>query len=163
MRKLAFFLAAFAAITGSLTLTAVAENPATVNATVTALTISVSVSPNSVAYGTRQVGTADAIPSPAFFTATNNGNVNENFAIRGSDTAAWELNGTAGPDTYVHRFSTGSQGPWTTLDETTSSSLVSGVTPTGNVQVFLNMDLPTSTTANGQQNAAVTIIATQTP
>jgi hypothetical protein len=161
VRKLALLLATLASITGLLTLAANAENPATVTVTVTALNISVTVSPNSLTYGTRQVGVTDAIPSPAFFTVTNNGNVNENFAIKGTDSTAWELADTAGLNQYAHRFATSSQGIFASINEDNGVNIVNGVVPTGNVDVYLKMDLPTSTSATQPQNVNVSIIATQ--
>jgi hypothetical protein len=160
LKKIALILATAAVLASSLTLATLAENPATVNATVTVLNISVSVSPSTVAYGSRPLSATGVVPSPDNFLATNNGNVTEKFSIKGAGTAAWTLGSTPGADRYVHRFSSSSQGPWTELTET-NSIFASSIAPAGNVQVFLQMDLPTSTTATAQQTAPVTILATQ--
>jgi len=86
-------LLATVALTVVLTLQAEADEQKTVNATVTALLISINVSPTSVDYGTQAVGATNVAPSPAFFSVTNTGNVNEKFAIKGADTANWSLAG----------------------------------------------------------------------
>jgi len=156
-------LLATVALTVVLTLQAEADEQKTVNATVTALLISINVSPTLVEYGTQVVGATNVAPSPAFFGVTNTGNVNEKFMIKGADTANWALAGGAGTDAYVHRYSTsGSPGSFVALT-TTNQTMFSSVVPTGGIDVYLNMDLPTVTTAGGSQTAAVTVIATQAP
>ena len=164
VRKLALFLAALASITGLLTLTASAGPEDSVSATVTAVVISVNVSPNSISYGPQPVGTTNAVPSPMPLDVLNDGTVAENFQIKGSNTADWSLASTAGTNQYVHIFSTdGPTGTYKALT-TTNQALYSGsVAPAGVVNVDLRMDLPTLTAATTQQTATVTVLATQAP
>ncbi len=88
-------------------------NEAGVAATVTVQNISVSVSDGTVVYGTLPVNTAKSTLAGELNdlqTATNNGNVTENFNIRGTDSGTWTLGATAGSNVYVHKFSTNSGG-----------------------------------------------------
>src|SRR3989344_2715698 len=82
-------------------LAAIGADTQSVTATVTPKNISVTVSLGSVDYGTVAINTESA-PS-AIITASNNGNVTENFNIRGSNSTNWILNDTAaGADTFMH-------------------------------------------------------------
>jgi hypothetical protein len=159
LKRRVLLFAVFAAIAGGLMLPALADEK-TVNATVTAVLISVSVNPTAVSYGTLPVGTTNATPTPGSFTATNTGNVNENFSLRGASTANWALGPTAGANTYVHRFGT-SSGAVNTALSGSNQAVLAGVVPSGNGDIFLKMDLPTSSTFSSQQTAAVIVVATQ--
>ena len=161
MRKLALLMAVFGLMSGGLTLSAVADDNQTVNATVTPLLISVNVTPASVSYGTQPFSATEVVPNPASVSVTNNGSVTETFQIRGaaSTPSGWTLGGTAGSNTYVHRFKLG-QGIFAPLT-ISNQLLVSNVPTTSNVDVFLNLDMPTSSTFLTQQTLPVTILATQ--
>jgi hypothetical protein len=86
----------------------------TVSATVSVQAISVSVDPTSIDYGTLPFETtqrSDLLPTPITFTATNDGNVNEDFSLRGTDATGtgftWTLvQGTTscGPSTSLNKF-----------------------------------------------------------
>ena len=135
---------------------------ASVSATVTPQLVAVSVDPTSVAYGTLAVNTTDNLPTAASFDATNDGNVNADFVIKGSNTTPdnWTLAATAGSATYVHRFSsTGSGGTFTALT-LTNQTLASAITAGSFQTVHLNLDMPTATTATAEQTASVTVLAT---
>ena len=87
--------------------TATAGLTATVTSTVTAQSISVSVADGSVAYGvladntSKGTNTSDMNDTQ---TATNNGNVAEDFNIKGQNSANWTLASSTGSDQYVHKF-----------------------------------------------------------
>jgi hypothetical protein len=161
LSRVAFLLVAFGMITGGLTLTAYADDNQTVSATVTPLLISVNVAPGSVNYGTQPFSAVEVAPNPTSVVVTNSGSVTETFQIRGaaSTPSGWTLGGTAGSNTYVHRFKLG-QGTFAPLT-TSNQLLVSNVPTTSNVDVFLNLDMPTSSTFLTQQTLPVTIVATQ--
>ncbi len=132
----------------------------TVSATVTPAVLSVTVTPNSVDYGTVELGTADNIPTPSSFTATNNGSITEDLEIRGADTADWALvSGVPRTDEYRHEASKdGFTTPiiLTTLNQTLAAGVTTG---TPNVTVSLRLDAPSDTTTIVQQTAPVTVIA----
>lgn len=135
-----------------------ADETATVTATVTPEQISVSVNPSTVDYGVVGLGTTDNVPSPAYFTATNNGAVLEDFAIRGANTTDWALVTTAPEsDEYRHWFSNDTT--YTALQVTVAEALEDSVAISGTVDVYLKLDTPEFTTTFDQQSAAVTVVA----
>jgi hypothetical protein len=80
-----------------------AATSATVGATVTFQNVAVTISSGSVSYGT-------LVPSGSQTThilgqsqvATNAGNVNSIFTIKGFSTVAWALGATTAANQYVH-------------------------------------------------------------
>jgi hypothetical protein len=159
VRKLALLLASFSAITGLLTLTAVAGPEDTVTATVTPVVISVIVTPDSVDYGPVQLNTSNAVPTGSPLDVRNNGTVLEDFEIKGSDTQNWTLAGAAGDSQFVHKFST--SGPPSFTNMTTAfQTLASDVAhTTGVVNVHLRMDMPTQSQFTTTQTTTITIRA----
>jgi len=94
--------------------TVLAANTAVVGATVTVQNISLTISSNStITYGTlalsatKGTNAADLNTTPV---ATNNGNVTEDFAIKGQNATGssqtWTLATTAGSAQYYHKFCT---------------------------------------------------------
>ena len=162
MKKLALIVSLAVSLGAALAMSATAGPEDTVSATVTAVVISVNVSPNSISYGSQPLGTTNAVPSPMPLDVLNDGTVSENFAIRGSNTTAWTLASTQGANQFAHRFSTsGPTGTYTALT-TSNQSLFSGsVAPAGVVNVDLRMDLPTSTSSTAEQTTTLTVVATQ--
>ena len=158
-RKILVVLGLVAFLGVGLTGYATADTEGTVNATVTAQQVAMSVTESLVEYGVLSVGDVDKVPNPAFFDATNDGNVPVDFVIRGFDTAAWTLAGSVGADQYIHRFSINGGGSFAPLSET-PTGLVTGVTPTTTQTVHLNLDMPTSTAATASQDADVKVLAT---
>ena len=161
MKKLALIVSLAVSLGAALAMSATAGPEDTVSATVTAVVISVNVSPNSISYGSQPLGKTNAIPSPMPLDVLNDGTVTENFAIRGSGTAAWTLAATQGADQFAHRFSTsGPTGTYTALT-TSNQTLFNSVAPTGVINVDLRMDLPTTTSSTAEQTTTLTIVATQ--
>ena len=130
-----------------------------VNASVTPAVLSVTVTPNTVDYGTVELDATGETPTPLFFTATNNGSITENIEIRGDDTGAWTLEATAGANQYVHRASKNNFSPQTIVLTTSNQVLDTNVATSGTVTVHLNLDAPTSSTTAATQTAPVTVIA----
>lgn len=101
MRKFLVALGLAVLLSAALWLPGSAQSEDTVTATVTVQNISVTVSPATVDYltltfeATKRSGTA---VSP-FFTATNNGNVNEDLNVRGANATftggSWTIQATA--------------------------------------------------------------------
>ena len=144
---------------------------ASVAATVTVQNISVTVADGTVAYGTLGVSTSKDTTSGGLNdtqVATNNGNVAENFAIKGSNSANWTLAGAAGADAYVHQFCTAGTGspdpcdatPTYTALTTVNQTLASSVAVSGTKRFDLKITTPTSSTNFTEQSVNVTVLAT---
>ena len=147
--------------------TANAATSATVTATVTAQNVSVNVTDGTVAYGTLATSTTQDTTSGGLNdsqTATNNGNVTEDFNIRGQNSANWTLGASAGADTYRHRFcitTCDSSPTWTAL--TTSNQTLASSVSTSGTQIFdLEIATPTSSTNYTQQSVDVIVQASAT-
>ena len=152
---------------GLLFLTAKVEaaSSASVAATVTAQNISVTVSDGTIAYGIIPVNTSKstiAADLNDLQTATNNGNVAEDLNIKGQDTAAWTLGGTAGSETYVHQFCTATcTTPPTNFNALTTNyqTLATNIATSGTQTFDLRITTPTSTATFTSQSADVTVQA----
>lgn len=128
----------------------------TINVTVTPKVISLSVTPGSYNYGPIQFGgTAETTTT---FAVTNDGNVSENFLVRGVDTTNWALAGTAGVDAYRHQFKEGA-GSYANLT-TGNQSAASGVAAGGSRNYRFQLSMPTSGNSSAQ-NPNLTFTATE--
>jgi len=142
-----------------------AATTATVTATVTYQSVSVTVSDGVVAYGTLAAsGSRSTIASEANDqqTATNNGNVAEDLNIKGTNTAAWTLAGSAGSEQYVHKFCITSCGtPPTNYTALTTDyqTLGTDIALSGTKVFDLQITVPSSTSTYTQQNADITVQA----
>ena len=141
-----------------------AAQTSNVTATVTAQNISVAVTDGSVSYGTIATSSTQSTTTSGVNesqTATNDGNITEDFNVRGFDTAAWTLAGTAGSEQYTHSFCTSNcdaAPTWTAM--TTSYQQIANDIAATNNQVFdLQIGTPTSTATYTQQTATVTVQA----
>ncbi len=164
MKSLITYLSILGLVGMIITMEALAADTATVTATVTVQNISVSVSDGEVSYGTLAVNTSQDTTSGNLNdsqTATNDGNVTENFNIKGQDSAAWTLASSAGADQYVHEFCTSNcdtSPTWTALT-TDYQTLATGIEASG-TQVFdLKITTPTSTSSYDEQSVDVTVQA----
>jgi len=120
-----------------------AATEGTVDATVTAQNVAVSVSDGTITYGTIVLsGTANTNSAGLddSQTVTNDGNVSSDLDIKGQDGTGgttWTLAGTIGADQYVHDFCISDcdgTPTWVPLT-TTYQTLASGVAASG-TQVF---------------------------
>lgn len=146
---------------------AFAATTAVVAATVTAQSVSVTLTTNgSVAYGTLQVSTSEDTTSNGIDDteiAQNNGNVNIDLDIKGANSSpdSWTLAGTAGANQYVHSFcitTCDSSPSWTPLT-TNDQALATSVAALGTQGFDLKLDMPTSSTSFDAQTLNVTITA----
>lgn len=142
-----------------------AGTEATVAATVTVQNISVSVSDGTVTYGTLgQNVTADTEPADGQ-TATNDGNITEDFNIKGQNSANWTLAGTAGSDQYIHRFCNDTASDCTTPPTnytalTTSYQTLAASVATSGTRLFqLQINTPNPSTVFTQQSVDVIVQA----
>ena len=125
----------------------------------TSTVVSVVISTDAVvSYGTIS-GSANTITLSDTQTATNDGNVTENFSISGQNTACpWTLAASAGNDQYVHEFSTNDGSDWTLLT-TSYQTLATGVAQDGTVDFDLQITIPTSSSCDDEQSVDITILA----
>ncbi len=142
-----------------------AATEATVTATVTVQNIAVSVSDGIVAYGTLGQNSTKGTHSGDLNdlqTATNDGNVTEDFNIKGIVSTDWTLGATAAENVYVHQFCTATcTTPPTnyTVLTTSYATLAAGIASAGNQTFDLYINTPNSSTAFTQQNVNVTVQA----
>jgi energy-coupling factor transporter transmembrane protein EcfT len=140
-----------------------AASNATVTATVTVQSISVTVSDGNVAYGTLALNTSAGTNGTDTQTATNNGNVAEDLLIRGQNSAGWTLGATAASDQYVHRFciATCGSAPTNYTALTTNNQTLADALATSGTQTFdLHITTPTSSSTFAQQSVDIIVTAT---
>ena len=154
---------------------AFAATTGTVAATVTPQNISVSVTDGVVAYGTLDVSSSKDTTSGGVNdtqTATNDGNVTEDFNITSTNAtggSAWTLAGTIGADQYKHSFCTTGTGSPDLCDATPSwtaitsaggyQQLGSTITTSGTKKFDLKLDTPSSVSDYVQKSITVTVQA----
>ena len=147
---------------------ALAANTATVAATVTLRNVSVTVSDGTVAYGILDVNTTKTTLAGGLAdqqTATNAGNIAEDFNIKGQDSANWTLGATAGANQYIHKFcvatcgTEGTPGAGFTALTTSYASLASNVATSGTQAFDLLMNTPTSSSTYTAQSVDVIVQA----
>ncbi|MBI2414888.1 hypothetical protein HYV31_03605 [candidate division WWE3 bacterium] len=165
MKKLAYITLIPCFILFAFLFKANAASTATVAATVTLQNISVSVSDGTIAYGTLSSSSSKST-TPADLndlqTATNNGNITEDFNIKGQNTAAWTLAGSAGSEQYVHKFCTAScTTPPTNYTALTTSyqTLGTSIAASGTKTFDLQITTPSSTATYTQQSVDVIVQA----
>ncbi len=133
----------------------------TVSATITPLVVSISVSPDTVTYGTRSAGVGEVTSNPEKISVTNTGTVAQNLQIKGSNSASgdWTLALSAGTDQFVHRFSTNNS---SYTDMTTDyKNLQMNVIAGGAIDLYLRLVVPTVITKTNVQTLPVKILGTQ--
>lgn len=146
------------------TMTASALTTGDVNATVTAINVSVTVTSGSVAYGFVALsGEKSTLQVSGSQSVVNGGNVNEDFTIKGFNTTgtgqAWTLDtSTSTLDHYRHEFTASATFPGTAL--TTSPQVLSStVAPNATTTLDLKIYTPGTTTDYNEKTAKVTITA----
>jgi len=142
---------------------AYAADSASVSATVTAQNVSLTVSDGSISYGTLALGgSKSTIDLTDTQTVTNNGNVTEDFDIKGSNSAGdvWTIvDADPGTDDYMHAFSINSGSDWTYMSED-YKALTTSVSPSSTTPLDLRITTPSSTSVFTEQTVSVTILAT---
>lgn len=164
--KIAIAVSAGALIAAA-ALPALGATTAGVTATVTPQLVSVSVTDGTVAYGTLAVNTSrgtalnDGDSLDDTQTASNDGNVNQDFNIKGQSSANWTLAATNGNEQYKHEFCTTTcdTTPIFTPLTTSYQALAAGVAPAGTKAFDLKLTTPTATAATTQQSVDVTVQA----
>ena len=166
MKNILVVLSLFGIVVLSVVGVAQGASTGTVAATVTAQNISVSVTSGTVAYGTLAANSTKSTIATDLNdtqTATNNGNVAEDFTIKGQNSGNWTLGAAAGVDTYVEQFCVSScTTPPTNFTALTTSNqpLGAGNLAANGTQTFdLRINTPTSSSVTTQQSVDVTITA----
>lgn len=146
-----------------------AADTATVTATVTVQNISVSVvSDGIVNYGTMPVNSwKSTLPGELndMQTVRNDGNVPENFNIKGQNSNNWTLAGTPGNEAYTHQFCNDTDldcsNPPTNYTALTTGyqTLDTNIAVNGTVDFQLRLGTPTNTVHYTPQSVDVTIQA----
>ena len=135
---------------------------ATITATVTVQNISLSVADGSIAYGVLPVNTSKSTCDlNDTQTVTNNGNVAEDFSIKGKNSENWTLADTAGENQYVHKFATSScPVTWGGTALTTSyQTMATNVATSSSVTLNLQITTPTVTSSYDPQDVSVMVMA----
>jgi hypothetical protein len=153
-----------------------------ISTTITPLVISVSVSPDTVNYGTAPMSAADnsrSTKESPTITVTNTGSVPIHVDLRGSDAepdvngqATWTLNcepiglGVVGTNQFVHKFGLGATPDFNgsginTLCSDSNKRLQSNLALNGQSQFMLQFAMPTASTGLGPRSSSVTVVATQ--
>jgi len=131
----------------------------TVSATLTVQNVSLTVSDGTVAYGTQSAGAmTSTLLTGDIQTVTNNGNITENFNIKGQDSANWTLASSSSTDQYTHQFSTTTGSSWTSLTTsyaTLDTSKAAAATSTFDLRIYV----PSASTNYTSQSVDVTVQA----
>lgn len=169
LKFLSLLLSLIIALSLIFNLSVLAADTASVTATVTVQNISVSVSDGGVAYGTMASNTSKSTlagEANDMQTATNDGNVAEDFNIKGQDSGSWELADTNGSDQYVHQFCNDTDNDcsspptsYTAMSEGGYTTLDTGIATSGAVDFQLRITTPNPSTVYTQQSVDVTVQA----
>ncbi|MFA5853950.1 MAG: hypothetical protein WC866_02570 [Patescibacteria group bacterium] len=138
---------------------------ATVAATVTVTNVALTAADASIAYGSLSLSTARSTSVGMWDTqsATNTGNVVEDFFISGTDSASWTLGATSSSETYRHSFClTACESNPTnyTALTTGNTALVADVAVGAATRFDLTLTTPTATADYTQQSVDVVVTAT---
>jgi hypothetical protein len=171
MTKHLFYSILFVILVSSMVVIVVQAQTDTVTATVTVSSVSVSLDNSSFAHGTMSSNTASStlgLWAGAGITATNDGNVAEDFDINGADSTGgtgWTLAGTTASDQYIHKYCNDTDDdclspPTNYTVLTTSPAAVWTSVSTSGTRVFqLELTTANPDTTVVQQSAVVTITA----
>ena len=162
MLKIVTYLFICSVVLGLCAQATVFAQTVTLTATVTTQNISVSVSPGSISWGTLGQNTASST-NPAFSqTATNGGNIAEDFNIRGQNSADWTLAATTGTNQYVESYcTTACTAAPTNFSALTTNyqTLKTNVSASGTQRFDVYLVTPNPSTSFTQQSVDITLQA----
>ena len=149
--------------------TAVLADPEkTITATVLPTLVSLTIDISAVDYGSVPLGTIERAPlNDPKISVIHNGNVNEDFAIRGSNAISnitWTLSDSPGANLYVHKY--GVAAPPAIPDSfvpmsASNANFAINLTPSESRNLKLRISTPTSTNSYSQLTASVYLTALQ--
>ncbi len=163
-------IAAVAALGGS---PALAQSEVTISATVTVKNISIVLTDPGdpgILYGIVDLSETNVAPSPDdLLIATNDGNVEEDFFIKGTDATGtgeetWSLvKTTPANNTYNHKFGLAPGGALGTLAAfgTTNENFKADLAANGFAEFKLRLSTPTTTGTFGERSMDVIVIAVE--
>ena len=174
MKRVLALIAGVALLMGLAPMTVLAthgDGTGGVSATVTPAFVSVTVTEQHVAYGTVDLGVADAQPTDqdgntdakAAFKVSNNGTKDANWAIEGGASSNWAIAATPGNNQYAQFYDDEANTGGDLVSETSldgSSSLAAAVTPGSDVFVWLELDMPTDSSTSAEESLPILITAT---
>ena len=134
-------------------------------------TISVTItSDGTIAYGTMADNTSKSTLAGDLNdmqTVKNDGNVTENFNIKGQNSASWTLSTSSGSDQYVHKYCNDTDNdcssPPTSYSALTTDyqTLDTGIAVNGTVDIQLQITTPNPSSVYSQQAVDIIIQAVQ--
>lgn len=134
--------------------------------TINAAVVSVSISDGTVTYGMMPANTSKTtLPGELndMQTATNDGNVTENFNIKTSNAVGgtqWTIGASPGTDVFVHQFSKDSGISWTAFTAAdTYQTLTTGIVASGTQSFDLRITVPTASSDYQQKTITITVQA----
>ncbi|MFH0814719.1 MAG: hypothetical protein V1902_01315 [Candidatus Falkowbacteria bacterium] len=153
------------------TLAAQGADSGTVTASVTAQNVSLTVSDGTLAFGTLAANSvANSCANSDQQTVTNNGNVNEDFAVKVVNPANWTLGASAASEVFTASYKVdGGVCPATTYAPPTAAFVTSGtyiedikaaVATSGTFTLDVGINTPTSTSTYTAQSIVFTVLAT---
>ncbi len=165
MKKLFLVLAVLVLLIAGQALPVSAQEES-VSVTLQLAEVSISLSPGTVDYGIVQLGSTNNKPiDDPWIVAANTGTAWVEMSIKGDDTddgggGGWTLAGSAGVETYVHKFGVGGVGytPLSTSYDGLGSYV--SIAPLAIIGFKLQMDGPTSSSSLAVQSTSVTVMAT---
>lgn len=172
MKKFLAGISVFALLALAFPVGAVTEG--SITATVTPQLISVTVTDGTIAYGTLNLSNSAGNPTTKSTVQlgdtqviTNNGNVNEDFAVKSSDATGgtpWNLVAAASiaSDAFGHQYSTdGATFTDFPSDNSYTADIITGKAPTATANLDAKIFMPTaSTDASDTKTTTVTVLAT---
>ena len=136
-----------------------AGHEGTVSATVTPQLVALSILDGEVNYGFLGANASqNTVTLVDTQVVTNDGNVVEDFNVRGQDSTNWTLAATADSEQYKHEFTT--TGTFGTALTTSNQSLDTDVAVNDTTNLDLKITTPTSTAATATHSVNVTVVAT---
>jgi hypothetical protein len=157
MKKLIILVLGLVVLAVLFTMPVWAATEGTISVTVTPKLVSLSVDHDTYDYGVLDLN--DTAETAITFNVTNEGNVDEDFDIKGFNTAAWTLAGTAGANEYVHEWKEG-VGSYSALS-TSNQPAAASVSSDGSKSYQFRLSTPTSSSSFDAQNPNVTFTASE--
>lgn len=162
MKSLVSSIVIVAMLGVTLGIPSVADETATVTATVRAQNISVNVTDGTVSYGAVAVNSNKSTLAGELNdtqNAVNNGNIVENFNIKGQDSANWTLEAATGTDAYKHQYSTTSGSVWSAMSTSSYATLGTSVALNATTTFDLRICTPSTSNSYATQTVSVTVQA----
>jgi len=159
MKKILLSLAVLTILVAFGATQAQADNPGTVNVTVTVTAGALSVALDTATWAAGSLVEGGTATTSTAIVATNDStNLTETFSIAASGSANWSAAAAAGDEVFLMEAQGGDLASLTSIHA--SQTLKTGVAPAGTVSFDLKLTAPTSTDHGGvEQTIPVTVTA----